>query len=465
MPSPALIQQLERNAAAAEDLAAHVQDAGVEHVYYQFTTLNGRVMAKVVPARHLRRNLERGVQFHGSAIADLATSRHGTLIASGPEAEEFVALPDASTYAVLPWDPTFARVICNLYTRPDRREGAGEPLPTCVRSTLARAHAAFRERTGLELRSGTEPEMSWLGPDLEVWSQPNVSPAYHVGALETMRPVVKRVIAYAQALGLDMIEGDYEDTSQLELNFQFDVCEQTCDRLVTYRQVCAQVARELGVVASFMPKPTVGAMANGCHHNLSLWRGDENVFVDPDEPALHLTETARHALGGILEHARGMLAVLAPTVNSYARYWDLGQFAPSIVNWGYDNRTCAVRVSARGRLEFKLPDASVNPYLSHTVVLAAMADGLERRLDPGPPQSGDSYDDVVVAADREARGFPPLPRTLGDALAALDEDALISDALPPELYAAFVEYKTDEWERFCATVTEWHREMYLRAIP
>ena len=81
-----------------------------------------------------------------------------------------------------------------------------------------------------------------------------------------------------------------------------------------------------------------------------------------------------------------MLAVLAPTVNSYARYWDLGQFAPSIVNWGYDNRTCAVRVSASGRLEFKLPDASVNPYLSHTVVLAAMADGLERRLDPGPPQ-------------------------------------------------------------------------------
>ena len=94
-----------------------------------------------------------------------------------------------------------------------------------------------------------------------------------------------------------------------------------------------------------------------------------------------------------------------------------------------------------------------------------MADGLERRLDPGPPQSGDSYDDVVVAADRQARGFPPLPRTLGDALLAMGEDGLVSDALPADLYAAFIEYKTDEWERFCATVTEWHREMYLRAIP
>ena len=89
--------------------------------------------------------------------------------------------------------------------------------------------------------------MSWLGPDSRSGRSPNVSPAYHVGALETMRPIVKRVIAYAQALGLDMIEGDYEDTGQLELNFQFDACERTCDRLVTYRQVCAQVARELGV--------------------------------------------------------------------------------------------------------------------------------------------------------------------------------------------------------------------------
>ncbi len=173
MPSPALTQQLERNAVAADDLAAQVQDAGVEHVYYQFTTLNGRVMAKVVPARHLRRNLERGVQFHGSAIADLATSRHGTLIASGPEAEEFVALPDAATFAVLPWDPTFARVICNLYTRPDRRERGRRaaahlrPLdPRAGARGVPRAHrpgAALGHGAGDELararssRSGPSP--------------------------------------------------------------------------------------------------------------------------------------------------------------------------------------------------------------------------------------------------------------------------------------------------------------------
>jgi len=140
-----------------------------------------------------------------------------------------------------------------------------------------------------------------------------------------------------------------------------------------------------------MPKPTVGAMANGCHHNLSLWRGEDNVFADPGNTTLHVSETARHALGGILRHSRGMQALLAPTVNSYARYWDVGQFAPAVVNWGFDNRTCAVRVSASGRLEYKLPDASVNPYISHAAVIEAIADGLEQRIDPGPPESGDSY--------------------------------------------------------------------------
>ena len=461
----AIDHQREANAAAEADLVAAVRESGVEYLYYQFVTVTGRVLAKVVPARHLARNLQKGVQFHGSAVTDLASDRHGGLVASGPDAEELVALPDAATFAVLPWDGQVARFFCNLYRRPDSATDPGAPLATCARTTLARAHASFHEGTGLELRTGCEPEMSWIGDDITPHAQPNRTPAYHFGSLEMMRPIMKRVVSYATALGLDMIEGDYEDVNQLELNFQFDRCDRTADRLIVYRQICAQVAKEFGVTASFMPKPTIGAMANGCHHNLSLWRDDENVFEEPGRRELHLSETARHALGGLLAHAPGMLALLAPTVNSYARYWDVGQFAPSIVNWGFDNRTCAVRISANGRLELKLPDASVNPYLSHTVILGAMADGIARRLDPGPPQGGDSYDDAVIAADEAERGLGRLPRTLGDALIALAADDLVCGSLPPGLLDAFVALKRDEWERFCGAVTEWHREMYLKALP
>src|SRR4029077_367871 len=134
--------------------------------------------------------------------------------------------------------------------------------------------------------------------------------SYHMGALELMRPIVKRVITYAREFGLTMIEGDYEDNGQVELNFQYDNCELTCDRLITYRQICAQVADEFGVTATFMPKPSETAMANGCHHNLSLWSGGENVFIDPGNPQIHVTEVARHAVGGLLSNSRSMLAFL-----------------------------------------------------------------------------------------------------------------------------------------------------------
>jgi glutamine synthetase len=288
-----------------------------------------------------------------------------------------------------------------------------------------------------------------------------MSPAYHVGALERVREISRRVIAYGEAMGLDMIEGDYEDAGQLELNFAHDDCLATCDRLTTYRQICMQVARELDVTATFMPKPAVGVMANGCHHNLSLWRGEENAFADPSRRELHLTDTARHALGGLLAHAGATTAVAAPTVNSYARFWDAGQFAPAAANWGFDNRTCTVRVSANGRLEWKLPDASVNPYLTHAVALAAMRDGLERELDPGPPEQSSGYDDEVAARAR----FAPLPRTLGDALDALAADDVVAAALTPELLDVFCELKRDEWARFLSAVTEWHRETYLHVVP
>ena len=253
--SDTLNAHLERNAAAGAELADQVREAGVEFIYYQFVSLTGRVLAKLVPAEHLARNLERGVQFFGAAVTDMAVGRDGALIASGPEREEFLAIPDASTFAVLPWDRSFGRFICNLYRRTDARVEPGTPLATCVRHNLQRAHAAFRADTGLQLRSGTEPEMSWFGDTIKPWWNDATDPSYHYGALEQMRPIVKRVIAYGQAMGLTMIEGDYEDNAQIELNFAYDDCELTCDRLLTYRQICMQVATEFGVTATFMPKP------------------------------------------------------------------------------------------------------------------------------------------------------------------------------------------------------------------
>lgn len=452
----ALTRHREANAAAADALAARVAEAGVEFIYYQFISINGRVLAKVVPAAHLRRSLDRGVQFHGSAIADVAVDRDGELFGGGIAAEEFAVIPDADSFQVLPWAPHVGRFLCSLYRRDDSHRDPGAPLSTDVRGVMRRAIDGLEQRTGYELRSGTEPEITWRGEGYDPVARPGVSTAYHAGTLELTREIYQRVIRYAQAMGLDMIEGDYEDAGQLELNFMYDRADRTADHLITYRQICVQVARELGIEVTFMPKPEVGIMGNGCHHNLSLWKDGQNVFAEPGRRELHITDTARHALGGLLAHAAESMAVYGSTVNSYKRYWDAGQFAPSRVDWGLDDRSRSVRVSASGRLELKLPDSIVNPYLSHALIAAAMEDGLANAIDPGPaPEPG------VIGPET----FAPLPLTLGDAVERFATSPWVRATLGDDLTDLYTAFKRDEWARFCGAVTDWEETMYRQWIP
>ena len=217
-------------------------------------------------------------------------------------------------------------------------------------------------------------------------------------------------------MGLDMIQGDHEDApGQLELNFTFGRAEDTADRLTTYRQVCRQVGREFGLFPCFMPKPFMGVSANGCHHNISLWQDDVNMFLpEGDDPRLP-SKTGLHAIGGVLTHLRALTAITAPTVNSYRRFADAGFWAPVFADWGFQNRTTALRVSAPGRFEYRSVDSAVNPYLSMAGLLVAMRDGLDQSIDPGPPEEGNIYD-AIAAGKSVAR----IPSTLGEALDALE---------------------------------------------
>ena len=441
------------DALTAQSHADAVAESGVEFIYYMVPTLGGRTVAKVVPAQHAKRMLTKGIAFHRTALSDLQSDRSGHLIGGGLEAREFWALPEPETFQVLPWDTSVGRIFCRAYDPPHLPGVGGRVLAVDVRAMFDIAHTGFTQRTGLELRSGLEPEMTWAGPGTEVKAKDGQSPAYQVENLERMRPVYQRVIRYGRALGLDMIQGDYEDDGQLELNWNYDRSNRTADRLITYRQICKQVARELGLQASFMPKPATGKMGNGLHHNLSLWRDDVNV-VEDGRVELHITETAGHAVAGILHHSPGAALVMGSTVNSYKRFWDAGQFAPSSPTWGLDTRGVAVRISANGRMEYRLPDAATNPYLSHLYLLAMIEDGLERKLDPGTPE--------VASGDPASL---ELPMTLGDAIASFHEDAYLMSSIPEELSSIYSELKRDEWARYCSIVTEWEFDQYWEMLP
>jgi glutamine synthetase len=437
----------------------------ITHVYLQYTSVPGRLMGKVIPAPHFARVAEDGLAWTYLSAGGFAGAVNGELIGpTGAVAKEGLLLPDLATFQPSPWDPEVAWVFCDHFHRPDDADMPGAVVGGDCRANLKRLDTAFREEFGLELKSGCEPEMSWF-PDVNTIAASvshlpaHISTAYHIGHIERMSPILKRLTLYAQQAGLDMIQADYEDPGQIEMNFMFGPCLLTADRLITYRQICMQVAREFGVFATFMPKPLLGVMANGCHHHLSLWRGEESAF---GVSATTVSDIGRWAIGGLLTHARGMSAVVAQTVNSYVRYWDTGLFAPTAPLWGYDNRLCIARVLP-GRVEYRAPDASCNPYLTHAVMLAAIADGIRNQIDPGPPAPDDA---AALALDGAlAERFSPLPRTLDEAVGAFEEDEVIRSALPPELCDTFLAIKRDEWQRACGTVTDWQRETYLRYLP
>ena len=472
-----------------KEVRAKIDELGVTYIYYQFISVTGRIVGKGVPADHWETIAGRGFQLVYGSTANLFTDRHGEYIGYGPEASELVGIPDPETFVQLPWDKRVGRVFCTCFRNREERVNPGAPLTSDCRGNLRRLEDAFKARHGgLHMRHGTEPEMMWLkrGADGKPDGGFSKPFCYHIDQFESLRPVFLKVIEYSEAMGLDMIQGDHEDApGQLELNFTFDAALRTCDRLATYRQICAQVARENNLIACFMPKPFMGVSANGCHHNISLWQGGEasvnllhqnplpglfdtftylkggqNTFLPDGDDVQKPGKIGLKAIGGIVAHLDALTALGCPTVNSYRRLWDTGFWAPVYSDWGYQNRTTGLRVSAPGRFEYRAVDSSVNPYLMAAGLYQAMNDGLVNDLDPGEPEERNIYE-----AMEAGKVVKKLPMSLGDALVAMERDEVIQSALPDEMLKVFMHYKRDEWERFLATVTEWDVETYLDCLP
>ena len=163
----------------------------------------------------------------------------------------------------------------------------------------------------------------------------------------------------------------------------------------------------------------------------------------------------------MLDHFGALMCVGNPTVNSYCRMWDFGFWAPVYKNWGWQNRTCTVRVASGGRFEYRGVDSSCNPYITVASLLVAGLDGIRNQTDPGEPQSVNTYD----LLQEEDHGLERVPDSLGAALVELEKDEIVRSAMPGRLYDVFQHYKRDEWERYLAAVTDWEQDEYLEVLP
>jgi glutamine synthetase len=235
---------------------------------------------------------------------------------------------------------------------------------------------------------------------------------------------------------------------------------------MTLRMIVREVAYEHGVYATFMPKPMAGVQGSGMHTHLSLFRGEDNAFWDPDGE-YGMSEVARQFTAGLLHHAHEITAVTNQLVNSYKRLVP-GFEAPVHVSWARSNRSALVRVpvtkKSKGpsgtRLEFRSIDPACNPYLAFSLILAAGLAGIEGdyRLE----EEADANIFELSEEEREAKGIRLLPSSLSDALDQMEGSELVRDALGPHIHEWFLRNKRAEWNDYKATVTQFELDRYLR---
>lgn len=438
---------------AQEEILRLVRDENVEFINLQFTDIVGLSKTVTIPVAQLNDCLDHGVWFDGSAIEGFARVA---------ESDMFL-VPDLDTYAVVPWDRgegyTTARLICDIYT-PDGKPFAGDPR-FALKQVLAEA-----EQMGFEYNCG--PELEFFLFKLDAQGRPTAVPhdvASYFDVSSDMATHIRRHMVHAlTAYGIEVEAAHHEVASgQHEIDFRYGPALRTADHAVTFRTTLKAIAQQHNLYATFMPKPFSGIHGSGMHVHQSFIdsKTGKNLFYDANDP-YGLSKVARHFIAGLLAHAKGMAAVLAPLVNSYKRLV-LGYEAPVYLSWGRTNRSALVRVprvsptrSQATRVELRCPDPACNPYLAFAVMLKAGLDGIKREL-PLP----DAAEEDLYHVDPRARGLERLPMSLGEALEELERDEVVAAALGPHIFERFTEAKIQEWEEYRLHVSQWEIDRYL----
>ncbi len=424
---------------------------GVRFMRLQFTDIHGANKNVELPATQFQKALDGEIMFDGSSIEGFTRI----------EESDMLLHPDLGTFRVFPLDGgrgKVARLVCDV-KMPDGTDFEGDPR-TCLKRVADRAR-----KLGYTLMVGPEVEffLFQLDPD----GAPSVK-THDAGAYFDLAPIDKGeecrrdIVQALEAMGFEVEAAHHEVAhGQHEIDFRYGEVVQTADNVATFRFLVRHIARQHGLHATFMPKPIFGQNGSGMHCHQSLFKGDKNAFYDP-KGEYELSRLALHYIGGILRHAKGFVAITNPIVNSYKRLVP-GYEAPTNVAWSERNRSPMVRIPARRgvgtRCEVRLPDPSCNPYLAFAVMLAAGLDGIEQKLDPGPPVNKN----VFRMSEREKRRhrIDDLPATLSEALDELEKDKVILGALGPHLAESYIAGKRQVWTEFLAQVHPWELDRYL----
>ncbi|MCE5258630.1 MAG: type I glutamate--ammonia ligase [Chloroflexi bacterium] len=435
-----------------DDALAIVREAGVHFIDLQFTDILGIVKNITIPVEQLPAALQNGIWFDGSSIEGFARI-----------AESDMHLrPDINTLALVPWlagEESTARLICNVYNP------SGQPFIGDPRGALMRA-LGEADSMGLVYNTGPELEFFLLKPDANgaiIPPMPQDLAGYFDMPTDTAAGLRRQMVATLASFGI-VTEALHHEvaTGQHEIDFEYSDALSTADNAVTFRVAMKIIAQQNGLYATFLPKPIRGISGSGMHVHQSLMfkSTGRSAFADPGD-AHGLSQLARQFIAGQLAHARGMCAILAPLVNSYKRLV-VGYEAPVYISWGRINRSALIRVPRANtlegtRVELRCPDPSCNPYLAFAVMLAAGLDGIRREL-PAPEATDENLYQLESGSSKR---YGTLPRSLEEALAELEQDAVVRSALGPHILERFISAKRQEWGDYQLEVTPWELARYL----
>lgn len=428
-----------RRPAAKRDVVRLAREQNVRFVRLVFADIFGVSKNVSIPIDELEPALDGRITFDGGSIDGFVRG----------EELDMLLRPDPSTFAVYPWhaagDAAEARLICDI-AMPD-----GSPFEGCPRTTLRRAIESAPSLTGqrvaLEIEFYLFERRDGQSASTET---SDVGSYFDFSANDRGEEARNAIVAALRAMGVPIASAHHEHgAGQHEIDVAHDDPLAAADHALTLRTIAKHVAADFGLEATFMPKPLADRAGSGLH-------ADFRLAESSDE------ETALYVVGGLLAHAAATTAICNPTVNSYKRLvaaWD----APIYAVWSQRSANALVRVppaQTPARIEMRSPDPACNPYLALAVLIGAASDGVTRATLPGPAFVGSTYD--LTEKERRERGIRTLPKSLRQAIAELDGDAVVRASLGDHLYHAFRDAKLEEYERYRRAVHPWERDQYLR---
>jgi glutamine synthetase len=449
----------------AQQLLKDLEDRGISRAKVGGFDIDGVLRGKYVSIDKLRSALEDGFGFcdviFGWDIGDvLYDNAQVTGWHTGyPDAH---AVLDRSTLRPIPWEPGTVAMLA------DFRDGHGRPHAACPRSLL-RGIIGRAEEMGFSAKFSVEYEFFLFREtpaslhEKRFQKLESLSPGMF--GYSWMRegqngPLMRAILDGMRAFDVE-IEALHTETGPgvYEVALRYDDCLRAADKAALFKTAMKQIAFDHGLSVTFMAKWNADLPGASGHIHQSLWQGGKNVFAAEGDPN-GLSKTMRHYLAGQIELMPEMTALYSPTINSYKRYVP-GVWAPLTASWGFENRTCAIRVIGAGdptatRVEYRQTAADINPYIAMAACLAAGLYGITRELTPPPPASGD--------ASIAGKVHKALPRTLVEATKLLDESAVAREILGSPFVDHYV--RTRQWEirQFERAVTDWELRRYFEAI-